>query len=71
MVTRYTVRATHQGEFGGIPPTGKQIEMKGIWIHRLAGGKIVEGRQWGLADVLGVYRQLGRRSHHQRRESDR
>jgi len=59
VVTRFTWRGTHQGEFRGIPPTGKQVETQGIWIHRLAGGRIVEGRQWGVVDMLGMLQQLG------------
>jgi predicted ester cyclase len=59
VVTRFTWRGTHQGEFQGISPTGKQVETKGIWIHRLAGGQIVEGRQWGVVDMLGLLQQLG------------
>ncbi len=43
VVQRFTVRGTHKGEWMGIAPTGKQIEMGGIAVHRLAGGKIVEG----------------------------
>jgi predicted ester cyclase len=59
VVTRFTWRGTHQGEYQGILPTGKQVEMKGIWIHRLAGDQIVEGRQWGVMDMLGLLQQLG------------
>ncbi len=58
VVTRYTVRGTHQGgieEFG--PPTGKQVEIKGITIHRIADGKIVE--EWERYDNLSVLQQLG------------
>src|SRR3712207_8968952 len=43
VVTRWTISGTHQGEieeFG--PPTGKQVEIKGITIHRIEEGKIVE-----------------------------
>src|SRR5919112_6596409 len=43
VVTRWTIRGTHQGEieeFG--PPTGKRAELQGISIHRVADGKIVE-----------------------------
>ena len=43
VVTRVTLRGTHQGEveeFG--PPTGRQVETQGITIHRIDGGKIVE-----------------------------
>ena len=57
-VTRWTIRGTHQGEieeFGS--PTGKQVEIKGITIHRIEGGKIVE--EWERYDNLSVMRQLG------------
>jgi steroid delta-isomerase-like uncharacterized protein len=57
-VTRWTIRGTHQGEieeFG--PPTGRQVEIKGITIHRLEGGKIAE--EWERYDNLGVMQQLG------------
>ena len=57
-VTRYTIRGTHQGEteeFG--PPTEKQMELKGITIHRFEGDKIVE--EWEAYDNLSVMQQLG------------
>ena len=59
VVTRYTFSGTHQGEFMHIPPTGKPVKIKCIWIHRLAGDRIVEGQDWGLFDVIGMLRQLG------------
>src|SRR5918998_1308215 len=34
VVTRFTWSGTHHGEFEGIPPTGRQISVQGIWIHR-------------------------------------
>ncbi len=57
VVQRFTVRGTHKGEWMGIAPTGKQIEVGGIAIHRLAGGKIVE--DWASMDMLGMMQQLG------------
>ncbi len=57
VVARWTLRGTHLGEFIGIPPTGKQVAVSGVIIHRLAGGKIVE--DWALRDSLGLMRQLG------------
>ena len=54
---RFTVRGTHQAEFNGIPPTGKQIECQGIDILRISGGKIHE--IWMSFDYLGVLQQLG------------
>jgi len=52
-----TARGTHSGEFMGIAPTGRPVEVGAIHIHRLAGGKIVE--HWGRNDQLGLMRQLG------------
>ena len=59
VVSRITFRGTHQGEYMGIPATGKRVEVKAVWIHRLDDGRIVEGKQWGFVDMLGLLRQLG------------
>ena len=48
---------THQGDFQGIPPTGKQIKVKTIDIWRVANGKMVENRV--QMDMLGLMQQLG------------
>jgi steroid delta-isomerase-like uncharacterized protein len=57
VVTRWSARATHTGDFRGIPPTGKQGHVTGITINRVANGKIVEG--WTNLDELGLMQQLG------------
>ena len=58
VVTRWTVRGTHQGEeFFGVPATGERIEMRGIQIDRFEGGKLVEER--AEFDLLGALQQLG------------
>ncbi len=57
VVTRWTIRATHQGEFLDVPATGKQVTVTGISIHRIAGDKIVE--EWTNLDMLGLLQQLG------------
>jgi steroid delta-isomerase-like uncharacterized protein len=57
-VSRYTIRGTHQGEteeYG--PPTGRQMELGGITIHRFEDGKIVE--EWERYDNLSALQQLG------------
>src|SRR5919204_6498974 len=48
VVSRYTWRATHQGEFMGVPATGKVVTNTAIIISRVAGGKVVE--DWEQAD---------------------
>jgi len=57
VVARITARGTHQGEFMGIPPTGKQVTMTGIQIVRTADGRITEN--WINLDALGLLQQLG------------
>ena len=57
VVTRFTVHGTQQGEFQGIPPTGKQMTITGMEIVRVSGGKIVEA--WSEFDQLGMLQQLG------------
>lgn len=57
VVTRWTARGTHTGNFQGIPPTGKQGDITGITIDRIANGKVVEC--WTNADDLGLLQLLG------------
>jgi predicted ester cyclase len=46
-----------KGEFQGIPPTGKQINVTGIDIDRIVNGRVVEC--WPITDELGLLQQLG------------
>jgi steroid delta-isomerase-like uncharacterized protein len=57
VITRWTGTGTHQGDLGGIAPTGRQVHVAGIWIHRIAGGKIAES--WNVWDTLGMLTQIG------------
>ena len=58
VVSRYTATGTHQGEFFGVAPTGKRIEMSGIQIDRFdENGKMVE--EWPEYDLLGAMKQMG------------
>jgi len=56
VVTRWTSIATHQGEFMGVPATGKKVTMTGINVSRHTNGKYVE--DWGNSDALGLFKQL-------------
>src|SRR5215213_8574226 len=56
VVSRYTMRGTHQGAFRGMAPTGKEIEIKGVTIFRFSPeGKVVE--TWDSYDQLSLMRQ--------------
>jgi steroid delta-isomerase-like uncharacterized protein len=57
VVTRFTSRGTHQGELWGIPPTGREVEVRSVSTNRIEGGKIAE--HWTSADQLGMMQQLG------------
>jgi len=53
----YTLTGTHMGDFNGLAPTGKTIEVRGLQIGRFEDGQIVE--RWGASDELGILNQLG------------
>ena len=42
VITEFIMRGTHKGEFLGITPTNKVIEMTGVDIDKVVNGKIVE-----------------------------
>ncbi len=57
VMDRWSVEATHLGEFLGIPATGKAVTFWGIDILRIVNGRITE--IWHLEDQLSVLQQLG------------
>jgi predicted ester cyclase len=57
IVARWRSRATHQGEYMGIPPSGKEVEFTGISVYRIEAGKIAES--WNVGDQLGLMQQIG------------
>ena len=57
VVARFSMRGTHQGDFMGIPPTGKQVSWTAIEIERIEDDRFVEG--WTNSDDLGLMQQLG------------
>ena len=53
----YTLTGTHQGEFLGVEPTGRAIEVRGVQIARFnEDAQIVE--RWGSSDEFGILQQL-------------
>ncbi len=57
IVTRWSGQGVHTGELMGIAPTHKKVSVDGIWMHRVADGKIAES--WNVWDTLGLLQQLG------------
>lgn len=68
VVSRITIRGTHCGELKGqlvnwltepLMPTGRCIEIDGIWVFKVIEGKTLRMETQGVADWLGMLRQLG------------
>lgn len=53
----WSCQAIHRGPFLGIEPTGKSVSLYGMYVERVADGKVVE--HWGLQDMMGLIAQLG------------
>jgi predicted ester cyclase len=49
VVYRWSGTGAHLGAWAGIPPTGLHMTVRGITIHRIAGGRCVEG--WASVDI--------------------
>jgi predicted ester cyclase len=48
---------THDGEFMGMPATGKKVEVSGYDIVHFKDDKVVE--HWGVIDTGALMEQLG------------
>ncbi|RBI61719.1 ester cyclase [halophilic archaeon] len=58
VANRFTMRATHEGEFMGVEPTGKTVELRGTIFAHVEDGKIAE--RWVVDDVYGFLKRLGK-----------
>jgi len=50
VVTKFSARCIHQGEFLGVPPSGEEGTYSSIRIHRIVGGKITD--EWSEGNLL-------------------
>jgi predicted ester cyclase len=57
VVGRFRCSGTNQGEFKGVPPTGRRMEVDEVYFLRVKDGKFMYF--WGLEDDLSRMRQLG------------
>jgi hypothetical protein len=53
---RSTMTGTHDGEYKGIPPTGRHISSESAEVYRIVDGKFAG--YWCLSNVAGLMRQL-------------
>ncbi|MGI8498488.1 MAG: ester cyclase [Gemmatimonadaceae bacterium] len=57
VVTRLRGVGRHQGEIFGIPPSGRELDVKAVAIHRIQDGKLAE--HWSTTDTAALLQQLG------------
>ena len=53
VASRFRLQGTHQGDFYGIPPTGRRVNIYGAEIFRFKDGKVVEYLYH--EDTLGLF----------------
>ena len=56
VAARFILRGTHQGDFLGVPATGKSIQAQAMNIYRFTDGHITE--EHGLPDLFGLMMQI-------------
>lgn len=56
MAVRLTFRGTHQGEFLGVPATGRTVSYVSHEFYRIAGGLVTE--EWICSDLASLQGQL-------------
>jgi steroid delta-isomerase-like uncharacterized protein len=57
VAARFIMTGTHNGNFFGVPPTGKAIKVQAVNFYRFSNGQIVE--EYGQPDMLGLLQQIG------------
>lgn len=57
VVTRLRGVGKHEGEIFGIPPSGNDLDVEAVAIHRIEKGQLVE--HWSAMDTAALLQQLG------------
>jgi predicted ester cyclase len=57
VVARTRMTALHVGDYQGIAPTNRTIEMRQVHIWRIEDGRVIE--HWPQLDEAGALRQMG------------
>ena len=61
MVKHWNFKGTHDGDFFGVPATGKSVDISGTTLIKMKDGKIAAEQDY--MDFLSFYTQLGLLSH--------
>lgn len=56
-MTEVRITGTHEGEFKGLPPTGREVEVLAMSLYLIENGKVVEVRQY--YDTAELQAELG------------
>jgi predicted ester cyclase len=67
VAVRLTAHARQEGEFMGLPPSGREYTISETHVFRVADGKVAE--HWVNADMLGLMKQLGALPDQERKAS--
>jgi len=54
---RFVTTCKHTGNFMGAPATKKDLVINGIFMRKIAGGKVAQ--EWQSTDLLGTLSQMG------------
>ncbi len=57
LVKHWNFKGTHSGDFFGIPPTGKSVDMQGVTLVKMSNGKIAQEQDF--MDNAVLMQQLG------------
>jgi predicted ester cyclase len=57
VAARWTIFGTHQGVWGDVAPTGRNVRFSGVNFFRIADNRIAE--IWNIRDDLGLWEQVG------------
>jgi steroid delta-isomerase-like uncharacterized protein len=58
VIVRVRARGTHQGDFMGVPPTGRSVSVEAIDILHFRDDGLVH-EHWGVFDAMALMQQLG------------
>jgi steroid delta-isomerase-like uncharacterized protein len=57
IVKHWNFKGTHDGDFFGVPATGKRVDVSGVTLVKMKSGKIAAEQDF--MDLLDFYTQLG------------